>query len=328
MADDNAPSCCAASRAAGPAARELSVAATPPVHDDARAAVVAAAPLPDAGVVVDLPGGEFRMGSADADINSGDGESPVRLQRVEPFRMSAHTVTAGQFAKFVAATGYITEAEQFGWSFVFGAFLSPELRSTAPHPPQTPWWSAVTGATWRAPEGPGSSVVKRQDHPVLHVSWADAQAYATWVGGRLPTEVEWEYAARGGLDQARFAWGDKLTPGGVHQCNIWQGTFPTHNTQDDGFTGTCPVDAFEPNGFGLFNVAGNVWEMCSDLWSPSSTPATLGALESQAPRVMRGGSYLCHDSYCNRYRVAARTANTPDSSSGNLGFRVAFSPLN
>lgn len=320
MAEDF-PSCCAASRSAGPGGdtpvSKAPVSNTPvPPSDEG-------APQPDKGVVVSLPGGEFRMGSTDADINAGDGESPVRLQRVEPFDISAHTVSAGQFANFVAATGYITEAERFSWSFVFGSFLSPALRAGSPYPPQTPWWSAVSGATWRAPEGPGSSVIERQNHPVVHVSWADAQAYATWVGGRLPTEVEWEYAARGGLDQARYAWGDELTPGGVHQCNIWQGTFPSHNTQDDGFVGTCPVDGFAPNGFGLFNVAGNVWEMCADVWK--TEPRTAAATAPEAPRVMRGGSYLCHDSYCNRYRVAARTANTPDSSSGNMGFRIAYS---
>lgn len=318
MAED-APSCCAASRSSGPAA-PISEKPQAPTID----LVADAGSQPDGGVIVSLPGGEFLMGSAAADINAGDGESPVRVQWVVPFRISAHTVSNAQFAQFVAATGYITEAERFGWSYVFTSFLSSALRAASASPQQTPWWHAVAGATWRAPEGPGSAVVGRLDHPVVHVSWADAEAYAAWSGGRLPTEVEWEYAARGGLAQARYAWGDELTPGGVHQCNIWQGTFPTHNTQDDGFAGTCPVDAFSPNGFGLFNVAGNVWEMCADVWTTGPQVPAASPAGSHARRVMRGGSYLCHDSYCNRYRVAARTSNTPESSSGNLGFRVAY----
>ena len=153
-----------------------------------------------------------------------------------------------------------------------------------------------------------------RDHPVVHVSRLDAQAYCAWAGVRLPTEAEWERAARGGLEQARYAWGDDLTPGGEHRANIWQGTFPTNNTGDDGWAGTCPVDTYAPNGFGLYNMAGNVWEWTSGAFSP-------GGLDGLVP--MRGGSHLCHASYCDRYRVAARTANTPDASSGHLGFRVA-----
>ena len=148
---------------------------------------------------------------------------------------------------------------------------------------------------------------------MVHVNWFEAQAYAAWVGGRLPSEAEWEKAARGGLDQALYAWGDELTPGGEHRCNIWQGTFPTENALDDGWLGTSPVGTYEPNGFGLVDVAGNVWEWTSDWWD-----------ERAEARAMRGGSYLCHDSYCNRYRVSARSSNTPDTPTGNLGFRVAW----
>lgn len=253
------------------------------------------------------------MGSADTDANPRDGEGPVREVTVAPFAIDAWAVTTAAFARFVDETGYRTEAEEFGWSFVFASFLPGAIRARSQRPPQTPWWCAVDGATWRTPEGPGSDLTDRADHPVTHVSWRDAEQYARWAGGRLPTETEWEYAARGGLHQARYAWGDELMPDGEHRCNIWQGRFPVSNTAEDGFRGTAPVTAFAPNGFDLFNVAGNVWEMCADHWVPGTDA-----------RVMRGGSYLCHDSYCNRYRVAARTSNTADSSSGNQGFRLAY----
>lgn len=264
--------------------------------------------------MVALPGGTFRMGTEDPDGFHQDHEGPVREVSVEPFAIGAHAVTNERFAEFVDATGYETDAERFGWSYVFARFLPKELRRASPRLEQTPWWCGVTGALWRRPEGPGSDLDGRWGHPVVHVSWHDAAAFCTWAGARLPAEAEWEYAARGGLDQARYPWGDELTPGGEHRCNIWQGRFPVQNTEEDGFTGTAPADAFEPNGFGLYNVAGNVWEWCADWFDPA-----------EQSRAMRGGSYLCHESYCNRYRVAARTANTPDSSAGNLGFRVLTS---
>lgn len=267
---------------------------------------------------VHLPGGQFVMGSEDADVNPGDGEGPLRRVDVAPFAVDVCAVSSADFAAFVTATGYVSEAEEFGWSFVFAGFLPPQLRAASRRVPEAPWWAAVEGASWRLPAGPGSDLGGREKHSVVHLSWRDAEAYAGWVGGRLPREVEWEYAARGGLESARFPWGDELTPGGVHRCNIWQGRFPVRNEVGDGYRGTAPVDAFTPNGFGLYNVAGNVWEMCADLWSAGDAHGI------PARRVMRGGSYLCHDSYCNRYRVAARTHNAADSSSGNQGFRVAY----
>jgi sulfatase modifying factor 1 len=261
-----------------------------------------------------LPGGEFLMGAEHPDGFPADGEGPVRTVRVEPFRIDVCAVTNARFAEFVADTGHVTDAERLGWSYVFAGFLPAALRRGAPRPERTPWWCGVAGAVWNRPEGPGSSVEERADHPVVHVSWHDAAAYAAWAGKRLPTEAEWEYAARGGLEQQRYPWGDELDPGGEFRCNIWRGTFPTKNTAADGYRGTAPVDAFEPNGFGLYNVSGNVWEWCVDRWSAE-----------RGDRVIRGGSYLCHRSYCNRYRVAARSANTPESSSGHTGFRCVRS---
>ncbi|MGW6682969.1 formylglycine-generating enzyme family protein [[Kitasatospora] papulosa] len=275
-----------------------------------------------------LPGGVFLMGTEDPEGFRADGEGPVREVRVSPFRIDAHAVSNRRFAEFVAATGHVTEAERFGWSYVFAGFLPAALRRGAGRPEGTPWWCGVEGARWDAPEGPGSGIEDRGDHPVVHVSWNDARAYSRWAGARLPTEAEWEYAARGGLEQARYPWGDELTPGGEHRCNIWQGRFPTRNTAEDGYAGTAPADAYQPNGFGLYNMAGNVWEWCQDWWStthPAGRRSDPRGPGSGDAKVMRGGSYLCHRSYCNRYRVAARTRNTPDSTTGNLGFRCVRS---
>lgn len=277
---------------------------------------------------MELSGGPFRMGTDDGEGFPADGEGPVREVAVRPFRIAPTAVTTANFAAFAKATGYRTTAEQIGWSFVFRQFLRAEVaRTSLGAVAAAPWWLAIPGATWRHPEGPGSSIGDRAHHPVVHVSWDDAIAYCRWAGVRLPTEAEWEFAARGGLEQARFPWGNELVPHGRHHANIWQGHFPTHNAAEDGFPGTAPVRSFPPNEFGLYEVAGNVWEWCADWWS-AAYHVTGPRADPQGPpsgssRVMRGGSYLCHASYCNRYRVAARSANTPDSSTGNLGFRVA-----
>jgi len=272
--------------------------------------------------MVKIEGGRFKMGTNSKEGFPADGEGPVREVRVDSFYIDQTTVTNRQFKKFIQATGYKTGAEQFGWSFVFQNFISAK---NLPSPNDTPWWKGVEGARWNHPEGPGSDISQRMDHPVVHVSWNDAAAYCRWAGKRLPTEAEWEYAARGGLEQKQYPWGDQLLLDNQHQCNIWQGAFPDHNTQADGYAGTAPVKSFAPNGYGLYNVAGNVWEWCRD-WFSASYPLLMMSDNPQGPgmgdaRAIRGGSYLCHHSYCNRYRVAARTANTPDSSTGNMGFR-------
>ncbi|MFF4694890.1 formylglycine-generating enzyme family protein [Streptomyces chattanoogensis] len=278
-------------------------------------AVSTARPRPQAALriakqLIALPGGRFLMGGDDPDGIPADGEGPVREVEVAPFRIAPTTVTNAQFATFAKATGYVTEAESFGFSFVFSGLLSGALEAASPPVEDVPWWRVVEGATWRHPEGPGSSFTERQHHPVVHVSWNDAQAFCEWSGTRLPTEAEWEYAARGGLVRRRYPWGDELAPRGRTMLNIWQGTFPTAHTGPAG-PRTVPAKSHRPNAYGLYNTVGNVWEWCADWFSPDTS------------RVMRGGSYLCHDSYCNRYRVAARSRNTPDSSTGNIGFRVA-----
>lgn len=273
-----------------------------------------------------IEGGEFLMGTNGSEGFTADGESPVHKVKIDSFYIDPYSVTNAKFAEFIDDTGYETEAEKFGWSFVFYSFLSPQIAQTVTQVVQNaPWWYPVKGAYWKHPEGSGSSIVQRMNHPVTHISWNDAQAYCSWAGKRLPTEAEWEYAARGGLESKIYPWGNKLKPNGKHRCNIWQGEFPKTNTKQDGYIGTAPVDSYTPNGFGLYNVVGNVWEWCSDWFNP--TYYSKGEMNNPTgpsignTRVMRGGSYLCHKSYCNRYRVAARSSNTPDSSSGNIGFR-------
>lgn len=276
--------------------------------------------------MVKLPGGSFLMGTESKDGFPEDGEGPVRETNIDPFWIDETTVTNAQFAEFIRATGYKTDAERYNWSFVFQNFLPPKKQEThLPSPDDTPWWKGIEEAFWKKPEGPHSNTNNRMDHPVVHISWNDAIAYCKWIGKRLPTEAEWEYAARGGLEQKKYPWGNELTPDGEHRCNIWQGTFPDNNTGDDDYIGTAPVHSFKPNGFGLYNMSGNAWEWTQD-WFSTSYPLLRISENPEGPgrgdaKVIRGGSYLCHQSYCNRYRVAARSMNTVDSSTGNLGFR-------
>jgi len=274
---------------------------------------------------VELNGGTFTMGDESRWAYPGDGEGPVHEVSLPSFALDRYTVTNEAFAAFVEATGFVSEAETYGWSFVFAGSLpedSPDTRAVV----GAEWWRQVMGASWRHPEGPQSSIDRRLDHPVVHVSWGDAMAYCAWSGTRLPTEAEWEFAARAGSREP-FPWGDELEPGGEHRMNVFQGRFPHENLGADGFLGTAPVDAFSPNAFGLYNVTGNVWEWCADWYdtgyysrSPRDNPqGPMGGTR----RVSRGGSYLCHLSYCRRYRVSARNGTEPASSLGNLGFRVA-----
>ena len=277
--------------------------------------------------MVRLDGGPFLMGTESLEAVAADGEGPVREVFLDPFYIDVYPVTNLRFAGFIQATRYKTEAERIGWSFVFQGHIPPDrykelVRQTVPG---APWWCRIQDAFWRQPEGPDSSIDDRPHHPVVHVSWNDAVEYSRWAGKRLPTEAEWEYAARGGLTQMLYPWGDELTPGGRHLCNIWQGDFPVLDLAEDGYSSVAPVDVFPANGYGLYSITGNTWEWCHD-WFDARYHVTATHTNPVGPpsggaRVIKGGSYLCHRSYCNRYRVAARTANTPDSSTTNMGFR-------
>lgn len=276
-----------------------------------------------------LDGGRFLMGTDSDEGFPADGEGPIREVTLDPFYIDAQPVSNEMFAGFVRATAYVTEAERFAWSFVFQGHIASDRGAALidRRVPGTQWWCKVNGADWRHPEGPDTSIDARSAYPVVHVSWNDAAAYARWAGKRLPTEAEWEFAARGGLEQKVYPWGDELTPGGRHMCNIWQGEFPFHDTGEDGFTAPAPAGAFPANGYGLLGMAGNAWEWCADWFHPTHHVAAtrvnpVGPADG-VNRSMRGGSYLCHKSYCNRYRVAARTSNTPDSAATNIGFRCA-----
>jgi len=260
-----------------------------------------------------VPAGSFTMGNDGHDAVPGDGEGPLREVMLDAFDIAAITVSNAEFAEFVRATRYVTDAERLGSSFVFYLQLPEPLRDTAQSVVAgLPWWLPVVDACWQRPEGPGTHLCKRGGHPVVHVSWNDAMAYCAWSGTQLPSEAEWEYAARGGLHGKRFAWGDELLDAqGLPRCNVYRGQFP--NAPEPGWQ-PQPIDARAgaSNGFGLFNVCGNVWEWCVDRLKGDTRP-------------LRGGSYLCHDSYCNRYRVAARSSNSVETSTSNIGFRVVRS---
>uniref|UniRef100_A0A2M4API7 Putative sulfatase-modifying factor 1 n=1 Tax=Anopheles triannulatus TaxID=58253 RepID=A0A2M4API7_9DIPT len=275
-----------------------------------------------------IPGGEYMIGT-DQPVFPADNESPARPVTVAAFYLDQYEVSNGRFKEFVDQTGYITEAEKFGDSFVFQRLLSAEVRKRYEdfRVAAAPWWYKVQGASWRYPEADkGRSVEQdRLDHPVVHASWNDAVAYCHWKGKRLPTEAEWEVACRGGRKQKLFPWGNKLLPKDQHQMNIWQGAFPESDLAEDGCDGTCPVGKFRQNPYDLYNIVGNVWEWTADLWDVAEGKPTVERKPGADPpnRVKKGGSYLCHESYCYRYRCAARSQNTEDSSAGNLGFRCA-----
>lgn len=279
--------------------------------------------------MVRIDAGSFLMGTDSDEAWDADGERPPREVSLDAYWISRCCVTNREFGAFIDDTNYVTEAERFGWSYVFHILLPKStLKRLKPQNVQgLEWWYGVQGAYWRKPEGPGSNVKKRMEHPVVHASWNDALAYCEWKGQRLPTEAEWEKAARGGLHGKLYAWGDELTPDGKHRCNIWQGRFPVENSAEDGHIGPAPAKSYRANGFGMYNVAGNVWEWCADWFAAEQMECRNGSNprgpDSGKGRMMKGGSYLCHDSYCNRYRVAARTSNTPDTSTGNMGFRTA-----
>lgn len=292
---------------------------------------------------VRIEGGEFDMGDADFYPE----EQPVRRVAVSPFEITRTEVTNDEFAAFVAATGYVTTAERAldpaahpGWPAALLApgsmVFSPPEEAVALDDPMA-WWRYVAGADWRHPAGPVSDIDGRGDHPVVQVSPEDAEAYAAWIGGRLPTEAEWEFAARGGLDGASYAWGEVYNPLEGWKANTWQGRFPSEDKAGDGFAGAAPVGSFAPNGYGLSDMAGNVWEHVADWWvpghpdrpevDPQGPPEAFAARFSHPEvgpmRVVKGGSWLCAPSYCLRYRPAARQSQESGLGANHIGFRVA-----
>jgi formylglycine-generating enzyme len=304
-----------------------------------------------------IPGAEFTMGTDD--VRSFPNERPAHKVQFEGFWIDEHDVTNAEFTKFVEATGYVTTAERKpDWEelkkelppgtpkpddsvLVPGSLVFTPTSQPVPLNDLSAWWRWVPGASWRHPEGPGSNITGRENHPVVQVSWYDAMAYAKWAGKRLPTEGEWEYAARGGLDGKRYPWGDEFRPKGKYMANTWQGQFPVTNSAEDGFVGTSPVKSFPPNGYGLYDMAGNVWQWCSDwyrvdafteLASQNVCRDTGGPSESWDPadpnapkRVVKGGSFLCNPSYCESYRPSARRGTPPDTGTSHTGFRCVIS---
>jgi formylglycine-generating enzyme required for sulfatase activity len=290
-----------------------------------------------------IPGGTFHMGEGDEEAFADARD--VHEVEVDGFWMDRTEVTNAQFARFVEATGYVTVAERKPTAEEFPGvppeklvpfsivFSRPAPGQPARH--EGDWWKIVPGACWKSPEGPDSTVKGREDHPVVHVCWEDAAAYAKWAGKRLPTEAEWEYAARGGLDRKRYVWGDELKPEGRWMANIWQGRFPYDDRKEDGFAGTAPVASFPANGYGLHDMAGNVWEWCSDWYRPdyyrnSPRKNPRGPDSSHDPaepglpkRVQRGGSFLCSDGFCIRYLPGGRGKGEVKSAASHIGFRCA-----
>lgn len=273
-----------------------------------------------------IAGGTAFVGTAQPQIPH-DGEGPLREAKLPAFQMGKATVTNAEFARFVEATGYVTEAEKIGWSFVFWQQVPQSVGDTQAVP-TVQWWRRVDGANWRDINGPATmEQAYHPDHPVVQVSWHDATAFATWAGGRLPSESEWEHAARGGQGDVRFPWGD-AEPDDTESfpCNIWQGTFPHKNLCLDGYATTAPARSFSPNGYGLYNMVGNVWEWSGDPYKIKSlrkdVAARLAAMKGY--KLSKGGSFLCHRSYCYRYRIAARSGNSPDSATTHMGFRVVW----
>lgn len=269
-----------------------------------------------------VPAQTFLMGDPHGDGFRPDGETPVHPVSVSEFEIDTTSVTVSDFRRFIQETGYRTEAEEFGFSAVFYLAVRAPRDAVIGSPPGLPWWLAVRGADWAHPGGPDSSTQGAENHPVVHVSWNDAQQYCRWSGRALPTEAQWEAASRGGLSSLRFPWGDTFERS---RLNIWEGQFPQPAPGTD-FLTTAPAKAYSPNAYGLWQTVGNVWEWCQDWFdaqfyqnSPTLDPA---GPPQGANRVMRGGSYLCHDSYCNRYRNSARSSNSPESSTGNIGFRT------
>jgi formylglycine-generating enzyme len=279
--------------------------------------------------MVELPGGVFRMGSE----RFYPEERPVREASVEPFAIDRHPVTVAEFRRFVKATGHVTWAEHAPTaddypdaepeSLVPGSLVFKKTEGPVDLRDFRNWWTWTAGADWRHPEGPQSNVGGRELHPVTHVAYADAEAYADWAGNSLPTEAEWEYAARGGRDGAIFTWGDEPAPKGRMMANTWQGEFPWQNLCTDGYEGTSPVERFPPNDFGLYDMAGNVWEWTVDGFTQAQPLAPCCAPPSEHfPRkVIKGGSHLCAPNYCLRYRPAARQAESVDTSTCHIGFR-------
>jgi len=261
-----------------------------------------------------IPGGEALRGTERA-FYPQDGEAPLKRADIAPFHLSPNSVDNSMFAAFVNETGHVTEAEQFGWSYVFFKSVASQ-KSLRANVAEVPWWCAVDGADWRHPEGPGSQIKGRARYPVVHVSWNDAVACAAWAGGRLPSEAEWEHAARGGLSDVIYPWGNDEPKG--NQCNIG---FPKEKFFKNK-SGTVPTNRYQPNGYGVFNSVGNVWE-----WTNERPDSFLGGSKTDGAvgsRILKGGSFMCHRDTCYRYRIAARISNTEDSSAQHTGFRVVF----